>query len=274
MGIGDELVMLADYTGQRTLARLEGLTDDEFRWQPTPNAWTVRQLQSGRAVVDNNEYQLPPQPLTSIAWRVAHLIEVYGSPRNSRWLRITEPPTPPFASTPWTIAWTSDESLEMLRRALEHFCGLVKMIDDETWEERLGHGTEPYQDATLAGFALHQIDEAIHHGAEIGVLRDLYLWQHADAAALAEPTTVGGAAAAGRWDLVESLTLAGHDVNGEAPSALHLAAALGDLEIVQLLVAHGADLKAKDPVYNGSASLWANFFGRSAVVEYLRSQRA
>ena len=267
----DELYDVASYTGLRTIARLEGLTDDEFRWQPVPGAWTVRKLRDGRVVVDNLNYHLPPHPMTSIAWRVAHLIEVYGSPRNSRWLRITEPPSAPFSDTPWTIAWTADESIALLRTALDHFCGLIQMIDDDKWAEKLGPGTEPYQDASLAGFALHQIDEAIHHGAEVGVLRDLYTWQNSSPAT--EPTTVSDAAAAGRWDLVESLTLDGADVNGQPPTALHHAAALGDLAIVKLLVEHGADLKAKDPVYNGSPSLWANFFGHTSVVDYLRSQR-
>ena len=32
-------------------------------------------------------------------------------------------------------------------------------------------------DGTRAGYVLHMLDEFIHHGAEISLLRDLYRWQ-------------------------------------------------------------------------------------------------
>jgi hypothetical protein len=270
--MGDELKELGGYTGLRTLARLEGLTDDEFRWEPTPGAWTVRRLRSGKVVVDNNQYQRPPAPMTSIAWRVAHLIDIYGSPRNARWLRVDDPPSPPPSRLPWPIAWTADESLAMLKGTLDHFCELLAVVPEEAWWEKLGPIAGQYADATLAGFALHQIDEAIHHGAEASVLRDLYFWQHAEPQP--EPSTVGEAATAGRWDLVEALTLDGGDVNGPAPTALHLSAAYGDLDMVKLLVEHGAVLDVTDTTYSATPGQWAEFFGRAEVAEYLRSQEA
>lgn len=76
MGWGSDLSLFAEQTAQRTLARLGGLGDEEFRWQPASDAWTVRTLRSGRTIVDNNVYQPGPAPVTSIAWRVAHLIDV------------------------------------------------------------------------------------------------------------------------------------------------------------------------------------------------------
>ena len=269
MGIAQDLIDHASSTSQRTLQRLDDLTDEEFRWQPVPGAWTLRRLRSGRVALDNNDFQLPPAPMTSIAWRVAHLIDIYGSPRNAKWLRVTTPPTPPIPNEPWTIAWTAAESTEILRRAVDHFVGLLGAVPEDTWFEALGPGTEPYQDASLASFVLHQVDEAIHHAGEVGVLRDLYYWQHAEPTP--EPTTVLAAATAGRWDLVEELTLSGADVNGGSPSALHLAAAVGDLEIVRLLVEHGADSSARDEMFNGTPSFWARYFARERVVDYFRS---
>jgi hypothetical protein len=267
MGMGDELRELHLGTSLRTLARLEGLTDDEFRWEPAPGSWTVRRLRSGAVVVDNNQYQLGTPPFTTIAWRIAHLVEVYGSPRNSRWLRIDPPPTPPMQEWPWPIGWTAEESVAILRTAIDHYTSLLEAIDDETWASKLGPIAGQYAEATLSGFALHQLDEAIHHGAEAAVLRDLY---RARREPPEEPATVGDAARAGRWDLVEALTLDGQAVTGPAPTALHFAAANGDTEMVRLLLDHGADPTVTDPTWAATPLGWAEFFGRTEVCDHLR----
>ena len=38
----DELAGLSDYAWQRLLDRFEGLTDEEYLWEPVPGCWTVR----------------------------------------------------------------------------------------------------------------------------------------------------------------------------------------------------------------------------------------
>jgi hypothetical protein len=43
----------------------------------------------------------------------------------------------------------------------------------------MGPVAGPYAEADAASLVLHQLDEQIHHGAELGVLRDLYLHTHA-----------------------------------------------------------------------------------------------
>src|SRR3954451_23876542 len=87
MGIGFEVAALSQWAIDRTTRRLEGLTDDELLWQPAPGSWTVRRLRDGRVVVDNRLGPGPDVPPPSIGWRLAHLIDVYGSDRNARWLR-------------------------------------------------------------------------------------------------------------------------------------------------------------------------------------------
>ena len=42
------------------------------------------------------------------------------------------------------------------------------------WKEPLGPSWGPYAEADTVDLALHVLDEVIHHGAEVGVLRDLY----------------------------------------------------------------------------------------------------
>jgi len=51
--------------------------------------------------------------------------------------------------------------------------GLAGLSPGE-WAAPLGPSWGPYAEATTVDLALHVLDEVIHHGAEIGVLRDLY----------------------------------------------------------------------------------------------------
>ena len=69
--------------------RLEGLTDAEYRWEPAPGAWTVRRrgepgpipaerggIQGGGGdwVIDFAWPEPVPTPVTTIAWRLGHVI--------------------------------------------------------------------------------------------------------------------------------------------------------------------------------------------------------
>lgn len=47
--------------------------------------------------------------------------------------------------------------------------------------ERLGAVAGPFASGTLASFVLHMLDEFIHHGAELALLRDLYGARSAEA---------------------------------------------------------------------------------------------
>ena len=58
----------------RTLrSRLEGLTDEEFFWEPVPGCWTVHPNEGGRWVVDYTLPEPDPPPFTTIAWRLVHV---------------------------------------------------------------------------------------------------------------------------------------------------------------------------------------------------------
>ena len=51
--------------------------------------------------------------------------------------------------------------------------------------------------------------------------------------------------------------------------ALHIAAATGAMRCIQLLIARGADVDARDPQYNGSPLTWASYYGQHAAIELL-----
>jgi hypothetical protein len=105
-----------------------------------------------------------------------------------------------------------------------------------------------------------------------------------DSAIARSEAVVMGAVDFGHVDLVEWLLARGANVNARATAksrhtALHSAAWNGDLPMVRLLVAAGADLSARDEEHDGTALGWAevaidvtNNPRCREVVEYLSSQ--
>jgi hypothetical protein len=47
-------------------------------------------------------------------------------------------------------------------------------LSAEEWAAPLGPSWGPYAESNTADLVLHVLDEVIHHGAEVGLLRDLY----------------------------------------------------------------------------------------------------
>jgi len=62
--------------------------------------------------------------------------------------------------------------------------------------------------------------------------------------------------------------------HGQGVTALHLAAQYGHMAMVRLLVERGADLSVTDDLYQSTAEGGAEYFGHTAVQEYLRTSRA
>jgi ankyrin repeat protein len=61
--------------------------------------------------------------------------------------------------------------------------------------------------------------------------------------------------------------------HGQGVTALHMAAQNGHLGMVKLLIARGADLSIKEDLYQSDAEGAANFFGQTAVRDYLHTLR-
>ena len=56
--------------------RLAGLTDAEYCWEPVPNCWSLRPQQDGHVTLDIERPEPSPPPVTTIAWRMCHLLLV------------------------------------------------------------------------------------------------------------------------------------------------------------------------------------------------------
>jgi hypothetical protein len=79
-----QLVQQLDWHWREQLRpRLNGLTDEEYRWEPVPGAWNVRPRGTGTAPIAvgggefTMDYAMPepdPPPVTTIAWRLGHIV--------------------------------------------------------------------------------------------------------------------------------------------------------------------------------------------------------
>jgi extradiol dioxygenase family protein len=148
--------------------RLVGLTDAEFRWEPCDGCWSVRPDPSapGRWIMDYpNEVPSPP-PVTTIAWRLLHL--AHGN--RIYWEHAFGPgqlnyPQLPVHATAGAAVADLLASQRLVAQALDTATG-------EDLDRPVG---TPFGDAWPAGRVLRTlVTEQVHHGAEIGLLRDLY----------------------------------------------------------------------------------------------------
>ncbi len=159
--------------------RLEGLTDDEYFWEPVPGCWSLRARADattsdaaggGELVLDYEWPDPTPAPVTTIAWRLAHVTRSCLAQRTASHFggQPAEPET-------WVFATTADEALTQLDSAYDAWAAGVKSLDEEGLARPCGPAEGPFAEYPLADLVLHINREMIHHGAEICLLRDLYV---------------------------------------------------------------------------------------------------
>jgi hypothetical protein len=160
---------------RRLMARLTGMGDEEYLWEPVTGCWTLRPSPDGRWTIDGGQLgnlgapPPDPAPVTTIAWRVGHLgfgMGGFASTRFGDGSLIREPVDfPPHAAG---VQPFLDRNFDIWRIG-------IASLDDEGWDTPLpmSWGGRWAQMNTFQ-LALHVLDELVHHGAEIGVLRDLY----------------------------------------------------------------------------------------------------
>ncbi|PRX96833.1 DinB family protein [Allonocardiopsis opalescens] len=166
----DELLDQLDFYWERNmLPRLEGLTDDEYLWEPVPDCWTIRTGPDGRGEVDWQWPPPDPAPVTTIAWRMAHIaVTVFGIRASAH-----------FGDGSLTVAtadWptTAAGGLAALHEQHRAWREGVLTLDDDALLRPVGEAEGPWGDRPMATLILHLNREAMHHGAEIALLRDLY----------------------------------------------------------------------------------------------------
>ena len=161
--------------------RLDGLTDEEYFWQPVPGCWTVSRRGESAAPMSlgagefTRDYAMPPhdrEPVTTIAWRLAHLIDVFGPPAAPHFeLPAADLPAVAYAGT-------AAGALRQLDEGHDAWIRDVRGLGADGLVRPQGTISPPeYADAPMARLILYTHLEVIHHGAEVCLLRDLYLWK-------------------------------------------------------------------------------------------------
>jgi uncharacterized damage-inducible protein DinB len=169
-----DLISLSDHAYERTRRRLDGLTDDEYFWEPVPICWSLRLGSDGEHYADSGALDDSGDgaPFTTIAWRLWHLVGCYGSVRNAIWLGVDRPAGGFEQDDPASA--TAAAGLDALERAHTLWCDVLEALPSDAWSDPLVAVAGPFGGSDRASFVLHQLDEQIHHGAELGMLRDLY----------------------------------------------------------------------------------------------------
>ena len=163
----DELLALLDYVHGRLNGRLAELDDDAYLWEPVPGCWSVRPGDDGVFRAEKSYPDPVPAPFTTVAWRMWHL---GGDCLLSYSDRFFEDTDRDVREWPGTAA----EGVAGLNREWARFRGHVAALDGQALARPLGAAGGPYADDSYHALVLHALDEVIHHGAEIGVLLDLY----------------------------------------------------------------------------------------------------
>jgi hypothetical protein len=161
--------------------RLEGLTDEEYFWEPVEGCWSLRRDDDGRWRLDSGwpETSPPtPPPVTTIAWRLVHIGATCLANRASAFFGDADVPAdvdmfdPRFV--PADLPADAEAALAFLERSYRHWHDGIAGLDEEGLRRPLGPRGGPYAEDPMAELVVHISREVMHHGAEIALLRDLY----------------------------------------------------------------------------------------------------
>jgi hypothetical protein len=165
-----------EFVSDRSLQRLDGLTDDEYLWEPVPDCWTVRRTDDGRYRADPAWPPRDPAPFTTIAWRIAHIGDFLS--RHPLRAVAFEGGEVSFAGlSPDTGPAHPHDAVAArayLTAAIDDWKRELRSVDDDHLAELMGCQAGQFADDPVASFVLHIHTEFVHHSAEVALLRDLY----------------------------------------------------------------------------------------------------
>jgi len=158
--------------------RVEGLTDEEYLWEPVPGAWSIRPrgtsssptpIGAGDLQRDDASDDPSPAPVTTIAWRIAHMTVECLSMRT---MNHFDGPTAQWET--WEYTGRADQALAQLDAAYDAWTAGVEKLGEDGLARPVGPAEGYFAESPYADLVLHINRELIHHGAEVCLLRDLY----------------------------------------------------------------------------------------------------
>jgi hypothetical protein len=170
MDITSQLADQLDFHWQSLLRpRLDGLSDEEYFWEPVKDCWKLHRDGS----IDFAYPPPEPAPVTTIAWRLAHVIVGVFAMRNHSHFG-----GPPADYQSWPYATDAATALKQLDDEYAQWADGVRGLSTEDLDRPVGPAEGQWADHPMIALVLHINREVIHHGAEIACLRDLYVHSH------------------------------------------------------------------------------------------------
>ena len=168
-----------DFAWGRLVDRLEGLTDEEYLWEPVLGCWNVRPRERRRTeraigggawVLESASPTPDPPPFTTLAWRLCHLAS--GLALRADYTAGTKAMT----WDDWEVPGGAAAALAALAAAgvawRAALAGATDADLDQVGRSQFPWGLDPQLPLLDITWWVNQ--ELLHHGAEIALLRDLY----------------------------------------------------------------------------------------------------
>jgi hypothetical protein len=163
------LATVTDENYERLRHRLEGLTDDEFFWEPDRGCWTIYEDDPGHWTY---HYAFPdpdPAPVTTIGWQIVHVATC--KLMYHEWAFGPAKLTFPDIVIPSTAA----AAIELLDKGQ----GLIRDELARTTDARLDKPVKTNWGELWPAWRIFwcMADHDAFHGGAIGVMRDIYHWR-------------------------------------------------------------------------------------------------
>lgn len=149
--------------------RMEGLTTEEYLWEPVADVWTVHAGENGEANYADLVYPGPnPAPFTTLAWRMFHMTSFF----NTRWSNHFGDGSFDIKQQP--VRLTADEGMADLTASYERWRDSLQASSLERFQQECGPVEGMFSSHPFSDLVIHINREFIHHAAECNLIRDLY----------------------------------------------------------------------------------------------------
>ncbi|MDT9593492.1 DinB family protein [Nocardioides zeae] len=158
--------------------RLGRMSDEAYFFEPVGGCWSVRPRGTSTAPVAVGQgamtidYAFPepsPPPVTTIAWRLAHItIGVLAERNASHFGRAA------VSYETWEYAPTAAGAIAQLDAEVATWSAGVAALGEEGLARPCGPAEGPYADHPLATLVLHINRELLHHLSEVALMLDLH----------------------------------------------------------------------------------------------------
>src|SRR5688572_3266661 len=162
MALKQEFLDLSDKFYKRFTERIEGMTDEEYWWEPAPDCWSLKRGKDGKLHMQWGLVFDEVAPVTTIAWRYTHVSDLLAEERCAKFVGLEPEPedyladgAPPDAAS----------ARELFEKCFARWKRYVSAIDESTLFDKVGPVAPRFPDQTRTTFVLHILDEVIHHGA-------------------------------------------------------------------------------------------------------------